>query len=73
MARIGALLRPTAIAVGLFLGKDRNWALVALGGLGVYLARGGTVSAEAIRQIEVPDLPSFEKLRELYPGAPQSL
>lgn len=58
----------TAIATGLLFGKERNWALVALGGLGIYMAQGGKLSAEALPK-ELPNLPTKEELRDRLPFA----
>jgi hypothetical protein len=66
----------TAITTGLFFSAKRNWALVALGGLGLYLAKGGTVTAETLQAPELPDVPSLptmDKLRSLFPGATASV
>ena|GEM_PF-3189531 len=49
----------TAIGAGLFFGEKRNWALVALGALGVFLAQGGTISAEDVKVPKLPSLPSM--------------
>jgi hypothetical protein len=57
----------TAIGAGLFFGRERNWALVALGAAGVYMARGGTISASSIPSELPENLPSVQKLRSLFP------
>ena len=66
--RSGALwgASATAVAVGLFFGRDRNWALVGLGALGVYMAKGGNLSASSIPD-KLPNLPGLEKVRQLFP------
>lgn len=57
------------IAIGFGLGGQRNLALAALGGLGLYLARGGSLSAESLR---APELPSMDDLRNKLPFQAQA-